>query len=127
MSLKLDTPFDQYSRQTIVANAINAMRQSSSQKFTILDVGGYKGKTKRSLPADSVMIVDIVDSKEDDDYTKASALNLPFDEQSYDFVVSFDALEHVAAKDRTSFMAECLRVARRGVIICAPHNTPQNV
>ncbi len=125
MTLKLDTPFDQYTRQTIVADLINDLRENDTTKFKILDVGGYKGGTKASLPNDLVTVVDIVDMEEKD-YVKASALNLPFDDKSYDFVVSFDALEHVQAKERKAFVSECLRVSNRGVIICAPHNSPRN-
>lgn len=122
--LKPNTPFDQYTRQGTVANAINFIR-SPNENFTILDVGGYKGKTQVSLPLDKVMVADIVDVTEKN-YTKASALDLPFENGSYDFVVSFDALEHVSEKDRMLFIDECLRVAKRGVIICAPHNTARN-
>jgi len=124
MSLETDTPFDQYTRQKIVAGIINSIRKSKG-RFSILDVGGYKGKTQVFLPKDHVTISDIVDTVEKD-YVKASAMDLPFKDNSQDFVVSFDALEHVAKKDRSKFMSECLRIAKRGVIICAPHATVKN-
>ena len=124
MSLESDTPFDQYTRQKIVAGIIDSIRTQKA-KFSILDVGGYKGKTQVFLPKDKVTISDIADVVEKN-YVKASAMDLPFEDDSRDFVVSFDALEHVAKKDRSKFISECLRVAKRGVIICAPHITIKN-
>lgn len=124
MMTKKDTPFDQYSRQRIVASIINVIRKKS-ETFTVIDIGGYKGKTQDSLPSDHVTVVDIVDAEEAN-YIQTSALNLPMKSATYDLVVSFDVLEHINKNDREKFISECLRVAKRGVIICAPHHTDGN-
>lgn len=124
MMMTKNTPFDQYSRQKIGASIIDVVRKKD-ETFRIVDVGGYKGKTQDSLSQDLVTVVDIVDS-DDKNYIKASALSLPMKDASYNFVVSFDALEHIHKNDRKQFISECLRVANRGVIVCAPHLTVAN-
>lgn len=124
MSLSSTTPFDQYSRQKLVLDATNALRKQS-ESFSILDVGGYKGKTAQFQSKDRVMVCDLFDVVEKD-YVKTDGKTLPFKDQSFDFVVSFDALEHVESTKRIRFMEECLRVTRRGVIICAPYQNKKN-
>lgn len=123
--LAIDTPFDQYSRQMLVTQAIDAIRDGEGS-FSILDVGGYKGKTAEFMPDDSVTIVDLFDVKEAN-YVQGSGLDLPFDDDSFDFALSFDVLEHVSKKDRHRFFDECARVAKRGVVICAPNASETNV
>lgn len=52
----------------------------------------------------------------------ADALNLPFDDQSYDFVHSSAVWEHVGDdKKQRRMLAECLRVARCGVMLTTPN------
>ena len=124
MNLIKDTPFDQYSRQKIVAESLDSIR-NKNEKFSILDVGGYKGKTDQFQPKDSVTVCDLFSVKEKN-YVQIDGKTLPFENGAFDFVVSFDALEHVNANHRVRFMEECLRVAGRGVIICAPHLNIKN-
>ena len=50
--------------------------------------------------------------------------DLPFDDCSFDVVVSLDTLEHVPPGSRVHFMAECERVARRTLLVAAPYGTP---
>jgi ubiquinone/menaquinone biosynthesis C-methylase UbiE len=121
--LAQNTPFDQYSRQKAVAEVLDGLRGKNG--FTVLDVGGYKGKTQDFLAADTVTVVDVVDVHEKN-YVKASGLALPFEPGSFDFTVSFDVLEHIKEKDRETFLQECLRTAKRGVFICAPQRTGAN-
>lgn len=51
---------------------------------------------------------------------KASAINLPFDDNSYDVVLSVDMLEHLKNKDRSKAIDEMLRIARKKVLIAVP-------
>lgn len=117
LSLK-DLPFDQYSRQKIVADLINCFREGE-ERFTVLDVGGYKGKTGEFLPKDTTTILDVFDVKEKN-YVKGDGTNLLLKDQSFDFVVSFDVLEHIGRKDREKFVKECSRVAKEGFFLCCP-------
>jgi hypothetical protein len=55
-------------------------------------------------------------------FVYANALDLPFPDQSFDLLHSSAVLEHVGALDNQKRMlAECLRVARRGVFLTTPN------
>lgn len=55
-------------------------------------------------------------------YVQADALNLPFPDGAFDLVHSAAVLEHVgSAANQRRMIAECLRVARRGVFITTPN------
>lgn len=122
--LQSDVPFDQYSRQFQVKTIIDSLREKD-QSYKLLDVGGYKGRTADFLPDDRVTVMDLFDVKEPG-YVRGSALDMPFKNDTFDYVVSFDVLEHIPSSKRLTFIKECARVAKRGVIICAPHKTVAN-
>ncbi|MGH7142166.1 MAG: class I SAM-dependent methyltransferase [Candidatus Saccharimonadales bacterium] len=125
-SLELEkvVPFDQYSRQFQVSIILKILKKNK-KPLAILDVGGYKGRSKDFLPSDDVTVVDLYDIKEEG-YVRGSGFDLPFPFRSFDFVVSFDTLEHIPVNKRDNFIEECERVAKRGIIICAPNKTPEN-
>lgn len=55
-------------------------------------------------------------------YLQADALSLPFPDRAFDLVHSSAVLEHVgSATNQRRMIAECLRVARRGVFITTPN------
>lgn len=117
-------PFDQYSRQKLAHDIIDSLRVGS-ERLSILDVGGYKGATHVFQPKDQVTVLDVFDIQEKD-YIKGDATKMEFADGAYDYVVSFDVFEHIPRDKRERFVSECVRVARRGVIIAAPVGTPQN-
>lgn len=121
MNNLLDIPFDQYSRQKIVADLINAVR-TTREEFTVIDVGGYKGKTSIFLPNDSTTVLDI-HNVNDKDYIKGDGTSIDLEDGSYDFVVSFDVLEHIKKEDRSKFIKECSRISRKGFFLCFPFET----
>jgi hypothetical protein len=120
-----DLPFDQYSRQRIVADTINQLRKNKKE-LTILDVGGYKGKTKDFMPNDKVTILDVYDVN-DKGYIRGDGTKLEISDGAYDFTVSFDVLEHIAPKDRQKFIAECVRVSKKGFFMCCPFDSGSGI
>ncbi|MDB5178135.1 MAG: hypothetical protein JWN01_78 [Patescibacteria group bacterium] len=112
--------FDQFSRQYQAKRLIESVR--SKRRLKILDVGGNNGKTRQFFPNDEVMVVDLYDI-EGPGYTKASALDLPFGDKSYDIVTCFDVFEHIPAPDRQRFLNEVNRVAKSYVLVAAPFDT----
>lgn len=116
--------FDRFSRQSRAYDVIESLRQQG-KKFTILDVGGYRGLTSELHKQDDVTILDVYDVDEQG-YVQGDGLNMQFKDASFDFVVSFDVLEHIPTKDRERFVEECCRVANIGVIIAAPIRTNAN-
>ncbi len=113
----LSLPIDQYSRQKWAATLIEQLR--GKEKLTILDVGGYKGKTHEFHPNDSVTVCDLYDVEESN-YVKGDGRKLPFKSNEFDFVVTFDTYEHVPREGREIFVKELARVAKEGVVLAAP-------
>lgn len=120
----LTLPFDQYSRQYFVSEMIDAIKTVTKKpKVSILDIGGYKGKTTEFQPADKVTIADLFDVDEPN-YVKVPADSLPFDDGVFDIAVSFDAYEHVPRKNREQFLLEALRVSDGFFVMAAPFDNP---
>lgn len=51
---------------------------------------------------------------------KGSALKLPFEDKSFDFVLSVDMLEHIKPEDRAKAVLEILRVSKRKLYLSFP-------
>jgi hypothetical protein len=115
-----DLAFDQFSRQYQAKRLVEAVR--TKKRLKILDVGGHKGVTREFFPQDEVIIADLFDVEEPG-YIKASALDLPFDDNSFDIVTCFDVFEHIADGDRPQFLKEITRVAKQYVLVAAPFDT----
>ena len=111
-------PIDQYSRQKWAAIFIDSLR-GDSKKLSILDVGGYKGKTALFHDKDDVTVCDLFDVHEPG-YVKGDGRKLPFKDNEFDYAVTFDTYEHVPRGDRKSFVEELCRVAAQGVVLAAP-------
>ena len=118
-----ELPFDQYQRYRLVADVIEAVRKPG-QKLVVLDVGGRTALLRRFLPHDRVELVD-VEASEERGLVLGDGSRLPFQERSFDAVVTFDTLEHVPPNRRDDFVRECRRVARRWVVIAGPYRTPE--
>jgi ubiquinone/menaquinone biosynthesis C-methylase UbiE len=103
---------------------------------SVLDVGSGTGRAltfiKRELPA--LKVVGIEPSPElcavghqkgltADELRQGDALQLPFDDESFDLVCEFSALHHIAQPARA--VSEMLRVARRGIFISDTNNFGQ--
>ena len=115
-------------RYVIIYNLINqiATKHKIYNKCKILDVGGYDGAIRHLMRRDDI---DIVDIKKDDNlinYFHPNGVKLPFRDNSYDFVISSDTLEHIPPESRVEFVEEMLRVSQGYVIIAAPFSSMAN-
>ncbi|MTI80577.1 MAG: methyltransferase domain-containing protein [Firmicutes bacterium] len=128
-----EAPFDQFQRYEICKRVIDRMGTGLT-KLNILDVGGYSTdiEGKPWLPAVSifnnhnVFVIDTVEC-EMHGYMTTDATNLPFDDNSFDFVITNDVLEHIEPYNREQFLNELIRVSKNHVILNTPYYTPQNV
>lgn len=110
MNKKLLTTFP----DTLISNYIVAKETCTG---TILDIGG-KGRIQKILGR---IVVDANITKGLD------GRDLPFDNDSFDNVVSVNVLEHVPANDRIKVLREALRVTRNYVIMTFPFDGIANI
>lgn len=106
-----------------------ALTEIDAQKPNILDVGGYKSRktiadgffstlTYTSLNIGNAWYKDVaVDFLYD-------GLNIPFDDRSFDYVISVDILEHVFKEQRLRVLSEIVRVAAKRAVIVTPFRLP---
>lgn len=91
------------------------------QPRTILDVGG-EGMLKLFLPQIQITTANVKNA--DIVYVGDK---LPVNDNSFELVVSLDTIEHLPKNNRTRFLSELYRVAKKGLIFCAPFGTPEHL
>lgn len=123
-------PFDQYQRYEICKKIIFEFKEKKQRKLKILDVGGHF-KTKEGvdwLPAveffgeNEILVVDTTQASIEN-YQVSDGRALPFEDDSFDVVVSNDVLEHVPPQGRYAFIKELTRVSKEVIIINFPYYT----
>ncbi len=119
---KLKLPFDQHQRYRIIADVIERLRQDPGP-LRILDVGGGEGIIRAFLLEDQLTILDQTGAEGVPNFIKGDATALPFEDESFDFVVSADVYEHIPAEARDRYLSELRRTARRGVLLAAPFDS----
>ncbi len=118
MTTKLiELPFDQYQRYRDVQEIAGIVRGKKPLK--VLDVGGHPGIIREFLVDDDAMIVDILPC-DAPNYIQTDGAKLPFEDESFDFVCSLDALEHVPPGNRKKFLSEMIRVSKDYVVLICP-------
>ncbi len=115
--LSLLLPYDLYERHAVVSRLLR--QASTGQQAAILDVGGRAELLARFVPY-RVVSVNVDGSGN----LAGSGLALPFADSSFSVVVSIDTLEHLPRAKRLPFLRECLRVARRHILVAAPLGSP---
>jgi len=101
-----DLSFERYQRFKAIADKIPS-------EATVLDVGSEDEGLKRLLP-------DVEYQSYNGMISSLERQFLPFEDAAFDVVVASDVLEHIVPQDRSIFLAELLRVARRLVIFSFP-------
>lgn len=121
----LEQPFDQYQRYKMVEELVALIRQG--RRLRILDVGGHPGFIADFLPEDDTFILDtlpfqrpVLSLVEGPNYVQGDGARLPFEDASFDLVVSVDALEHIPPDRRAGFLEEQLRASMNYVLLAAP-------
>ena len=92
-------------------NTAEAVKQRVEKSHSILDVGGFDGALALFLPE---YVIDVMDPIT----TGGTGNSVTAD--SYDVVVSIDALEHVPPAERQSFMQQLSNAARQHLFINFP-------
>lgn len=114
--------FHQIVRYDYAQKVVNTMRSAS--KHTILEVGaGAHGNLAKYLPEDDIVFLDVTlpdDVLEDKRFVVGDATDLEYAEDSFDFVIALDVIEHIPVDKRSAFVENINRVAKKGVILSAP-------
>jgi len=114
-----DLPFDLYTRNAIISKLVAAIRDRKS--LDVLDVGGKNGRLRDFFPEDNVFVLDVLPpSPGEDNYVHGSVLTPPFQDGSFDVVVSSDVFEHIPPTDRDTAILEMLRLSKNFVVLGAP-------
>ncbi|MBD3267937.1 methyltransferase domain-containing protein, partial [bacterium] len=109
-------PFDHYQRYKFLAEILVRMEEKPT---SVLDVGGAYGYFPYFYSSCPAMVVDIV--AEEAAYARGyDGQKLPFEDGTFDVVVSIDTVEHLPAGKRESFLRELTRVAEKAVVITGP-------
>ena len=138
--LVLGLPFDLYQRYRLAAQVGSRLTRGP-----VLDVGGLLGDQDGHLATTADFFRDAKTDAEADPRTDASvrvrttdlrhcdhpehvpapAWEQPFEDASFDLVLSLDVLEHLEPERRPGFLSELDRVARSFILIGAPFSTPE--
>lgn len=111
------------SRYIVQASLIKAyMDYLKLDNLKVLDVGGSGSIIKDFVDID-LHILDVKPNKDNENnYTEGDALNMPFEDNEFDLIISCDVLEHIKNEDRKQFIKECTRVTKDVLVIAAPFN-----
>ena len=118
-----DLPFDLYTRNLIITQSVNHVREQ--KKLKILDIGGRNGSLK--FQNDDYFILDIlsIDSDSKESFIKGDAKFIPFKNASFDVVISSDLYEHIPQQDRKIVLDEMFRVSKKFIVLGSPFYSPE--
>lgn len=108
--------YDVYERHAVISQLLRQVAsEGDDANMSVLDIGGWTDLLERFLPYHIVSI-----NPDGSGHVIGDGCALPVVDNAVDAVVSIDTLEHLPKEERLIFLSECLRVARKWVIIAAP-------
>lgn len=111
------------SRYLLQAGILDTYQQRQKiKKLKVLDVGGAGSIIQKFIDIDLTIIDKLLNKKSLVNYVEGDALNMPFDDNSFDVVISCDVLEHIPNPDRVRFVEESARVTKDLIVLAAPFN-----
>jgi len=124
--------FDVFERYGIAASLVRTLAADAAP--LVLDVGGFSeplwdgfpSLVGAFLPEARSYVLDPEKRSGLVNYAAGSAIDLPFADRAFDFVLAQDTLEHIRPNQRRGFLREMARVCRRAVLLSFPFFTPLN-
>lgn len=112
------------SRYLLLAGLLDSYRHhnGSTKKLKVLEVGGFGSMLDKFVDIDLTIIDTLPNAENLQNYIQGDALAMPFENKSFDVVVSSDVLEHIPAESRDIFIKESARVTKDMLVIAAPFN-----
>ena len=115
-------PYDVFERHRVTSQLLQEVIGTQKTNVRVLDVGGRVELLAQFLPYQVISI-----NTDPTGHLMGSGLSLPFAAHTFDAVVNIDTLEHLSAANRLPFLQECVRVARRYVVIAAPFGSEGHI
>jgi len=118
--------YDHYQRYKITADFVHNVR-TAGETFSVLEVGsGGLQELALFLPEDRICFLDRsfpphLSGKPG--FVAGDATALPFNDGTFDVVVSIDVYEHIVSGKRPLYLKELWRTSRRLIILAAPFDT----
>lgn len=109
----LELDYNTYFRLKSLANKLYSLK-TENEKVSVLDIGGGPGYLASFL--DDSFKYCLAEPQNNG----LDGMNLPFSENSFDYVVASHVFEHIPQKDRELFLSNMLKIASRGVILTNP-------
>lgn len=113
----------------MMAKILEAFHGGSKKKITLLDVGGGSPFMTHQLKDTSfshdLTAIDILPKPAGfrGTYIEGDATKMPFNDGTFNTVITTDVLEHIPPAKKKVFVEECIRVAKDYVVIAAPFNS----
>lgn len=96
-------------------------KSDPTRRWAVLDVGSGDTGLAALLPGRRVVSLDREFGRRPiGPFIRGSALNLPFEDRSWDVVTCIDVIEHMTRTQRARALSEILRVSRKMAIVAFP-------
>ncbi|MGI8960412.1 MAG: glycosyltransferase [Bryobacteraceae bacterium] len=130
----LELSFDLYERYSVLGKIVRRLFPAT-ERLQVLDVGanspylwpGFSSLSKTFLPEARCTIADVGITTGLQKAVVASGLELPFADNTFDFVCALDTVEHIPNEYRKPFISELLRVSRDFVYLSFPYDSVETL